>query len=245
MPYMEIPYLVLPYMVLCNDDKQYIVYLESFVSRIVVIFYCKEYFITHEYDGKRKDMTDINMGISLIKDVRDFIIKRRNKNKLYLNQCIDDLFQKTKIIVDDYNKILIELETDFLRNNMTIDEAIVYLEESRIPFKALRAYVSCFIEKGYYATNDDMEMFFRGILGVLQGGLERAESYPQRFVSDTFNNHTILDMIWECELLRNEEDTDELREILLKYTRKQMHELDNAWRLVCKSYFDLKEANRT
>lgn len=188
-------------------------------------------------------MTDISMGVSLIKELINLVIQKKDKNNLRINQYIDDLFQKTKIIVDDYNKILIGLEIEFLQNNMTIDEVIIYLEESRIPFKALRAYVGCFIEKGYYTPNDDMEMFFRGILGVLQGGLERGESYPQRFISDTFNNHTILDMIWRCELLRNEENPDELREILLRYIGKQVQELDNAWKLVCNSYFDLKKRN--
>lgn len=41
--YSVIPYLVLPYMVLCNVDKQYIVNLESFAAKIVVIFYCKKF----------------------------------------------------------------------------------------------------------------------------------------------------------------------------------------------------------
>lgn len=194
---------------------------------------------------KGKNMTDISTGISLIKDLINFVIQRKSKNNLRFNKHIDDLFQKSKTIVDDYNKILIELETQFLKSNMTIDEAIIYLEESRIPFKSLRAYVSCFIEKEYYTPNDDieMEMFLRGILGVLQGGLERGESYPQKFISDTFNNHTILDMIWRCELLRTEEDPNELREILVGYIRRQVQELDNAWKLVCKSYIDLKEEN--
>lgn len=188
-------------------------------------------------------MADISTGISLIKDLINFVINRKNKNNLRMNQYIDDLFEKTRIITDDYNKILIELETQFLKNNMTIDDVIIYLEESRIPFKALRAYVGCFIEKGYYTSNDDIEMFLRGILGVLQGGLERVENHPQRYISDTFNNHTILDLIWRCELLRMEEDPDELREILLRYIRNQMQELNNAWKLVCRSYIDLKEAN--
>lgn len=38
LPYLEIQYLVLPYMVLCNADKQYIVDLESFVSKTVIIY---------------------------------------------------------------------------------------------------------------------------------------------------------------------------------------------------------------
>lgn len=188
-------------------------------------------------------MADISTGISLIKDLINWIDRRKSEDDLHLNQYIDLLFEKTKIIVDDYYKILLVLETQFLKNSMTLDEAIIYLEESRIPFKSLRAYVGCFIEKGYYTSSDDMEMFLRGILGVLQGGLEKGEIKPQRYISDTFNNHTILDMIWKCELLRNEEDPDELREILLGYIRKQVKELENAWELVCKSYFDLKEAN--
>ena len=188
-------------------------------------------------------MADVSTGISLIKDLLNFVIQRKSKNNLRFNQYIDDLFQKTNKIVDDYNKVLIELETKFKENNMTIDEVIIYLEKSRIPFKSVRAYVSCFIEKEYYKSTDELEMFLRGILGVLQGGLEKGEDKPQRYVSDTFNNHTILDMIWKCELLRIEENPDELREILLGYIKKQVQELDNAWKLVCKSYFNLKEAN--
>ena len=38
LPYLGVQYLVLPYMVLCNVYKQYIVCLESFVSKNVVIW---------------------------------------------------------------------------------------------------------------------------------------------------------------------------------------------------------------
>ena len=36
LPYLGTPYLALPYIVLCNVYKQYIVDLESFLSKIVI-----------------------------------------------------------------------------------------------------------------------------------------------------------------------------------------------------------------
>lgn len=182
----------------------------------------------------------LNIGIKLIKDLISFVNAKRNKETMKLRQNIEELYENTKLITDDYYKILINLKVRFLENNMTLDEVIIYLEESRIPFKTLRAYVGSFIEKGYYKKDEDIEVFLRGILGVLQGGLEKGCLNPQIYISDTFNNHTILDMIWKCELLRNEENPDELREILLGYIEKQLHELENAWKLVCQSYIELK-----
>ena len=38
LPYLVIQYIVLPYMVLCNVYKQYIVDLESFVPKNVIVY---------------------------------------------------------------------------------------------------------------------------------------------------------------------------------------------------------------
>lgn len=95
----------------------------------------------------------------------------------------------------------------------------------------------------FYTKKNIYSDFMRGVLGVLQGGLESAE-LADRDSIDLYHNHTINDIIEECKNRREFEDGEnriELCTFLTEAIQEQEEEINKAWELVCKSFNEIRK----
>lgn len=175
---------------------------------------------------------------------------------------VKDIYIAAEEIYADYRKVLSFGLKSLQNNEMSIDEIILYLNDSRLPFKAARSRVRGFIKHPYYTRNEELTWFAVGIVGILEGGLH---SSTERFLNaqagdnDIFFDsrielkgyHTIVDFINDYD--RNNPKSLFYSEAFKHYTRdltreaavknrlicdikKQIKKLDESWQLVCDHY---------
>ena len=172
----------------------------------------------------------------IIKDVlKIFKNDKYYKYDIYVQKIYDD----TKIIVEDYFKILDETKYYLESHQKSIDDIIDFLERKRVNFRVIRCEVRSIVAvDSIYLQNNDYSNFARGVLGVLQGGLESA-ILTDRGIENIYHNHTINDIIEECKSVSrytNGDNTIEFNQKLIEAVEEQEIELSNAWELVCRSY---------
>lgn len=147
--------------------------------------------------------------------VIDFIMqiiehKKINDEKFY-NEYVEITFNDAKKIYEDLTNILGHVEQEFSDKHLSVQEAISYIKNSRIPFKAARRdlhsklIVTIFNSK----EEEDMYMFAIGVRGVLQGGMSGeyadrisiiSNSYYKRFEKGEGlllyqGKHTLADLV--------------------------------------------------
>ena len=157
---------------------------------------------------------------------------------------IKDIYDETKIIVDNYFKILNETKHFLESHCKTLDEVIVFLETQRVDYRSVRCEVRAIVTTdSFYLQNNEYANFMRGVLGVLQGGLE-SNALTDRGVKGVYHNHTINDIIDECKNAKryiNNANKIELNTKLIESVTEQEEELSKAWELVCQSYIKINK----
>ena len=155
---------------------------------------------------------------------------------------IQEIYDETKIIVDNYFKILNETKHFLESHCKTLDEVIEFLETQRVDYRATRCEVRAIVSTDpFYLQNNEYASFMRGVLGVLQGGLE-SNALTDRGVESVYHNHTINDIIDECKNAKryiNNANTIELNAKLIEAVTEQEEELGKSWELVCQSYIKI------
>lgn len=203
-------------------------------------------------------------------DVLEFIYEIVNKliddgddlKQKELQSFVKDIYSATEEIYMDYRKVLSFGLKMLQKNEMSIDEVILYFNDSRLPFKASRSKVRGFIKHPYYTQNEELTWFAVGIVGILEGGLHSLTEqflHAQAEENDIFFDtrielkgyHTIVDFIndydrnnpkslFYCEAFKHY-TKDLIREDAVKNrficdVKKQILKLDESWQLVCDHY---------
>lgn len=157
---------------------------------------------------------------------------------------VQKIYDETKIIVDDYFSILNQTKHFLESHCKTLDEVIEFLETKRVDFRAIRCEVRTIVTTdSFYLKDDDYANFMRGVLGVLQGGLE-SNILTDRGAENVYHNHTINDIIEECKNAKRFKDSSnkiELDTKLIESIREQEEELSKSWELVCQSYIKISK----
>lgn len=165
------------------------------------------------------------------------IIKKNSSHNYDI--YIKNIYDTTKIIVDNYFKILNQTKHFLESHQKTLDEIIVFLENERVDFRTIRCEVRAIVTADpFYLQNNDYANFMRGVLGVLQGGLE-SNILTDRGINGIYHNHTINDIIEECKNKKQYENNSNKIELcmeLIDAINEQEEELSKSWELVCKSY---------
>ena len=128
-------------------------------------------------------------GYSKIIDfIKDIIEYRKNKNEKRYDEYVETIFKEAKLIYEDLIKILFYVKQEFLNGELSVQNAIKYIEMSRVPFKATRRELHSKLIVAIFNTKEeeDMFMFAVGIRGVMQGGM--AGEYADN-VSLIINNY--------------------------------------------------------
>lgn len=171
------------------------------------------------------------------------VVKMIKKGEKYnYNMYIQKVYDETKDIVNNYFKILNDTKHFLEDRQKTLDEIIIFLENKRVDFRAIRCEVRTIVSMDdFYLKNEDYSNFMRGVLGVLQGGLE-SNIFTDRGVENVYNNHTINDIIEECKRKKEYENDSNLIQLNLELNdaiEEQERELQRSWNLVCESYFKI------
>lgn len=182
--------------------------------------------------------------LEILVKIGDIVLLNNNNTKNYnYNTYFLDVYQKTESIFNNYSKILTTTKFYLENHQRSLDDIIQYLEESKIDFHTTRAYIRTMIlQDTFYSQNNLYSNFMRGILGVLQGGLE-SSTLTNRGVLEIYHTHVINDMIDECKKIgkyENGKNKIELCELLIDSINEQQAELNIAWELVCTHYVNAK-----
>lgn len=197
--------------------------------------------------------------IDAIYKMMDFF---RNNKKEDIDLFVKETYQTVEKIYSDYSYILKHAELEIKKENMSIDDAVLYFDEKRLPFKSARAHIRGMMKHPYFQKNEDLAWFSIGVLGVLQGGLH--DSTERSLYAKTSEKaiilhdeiqmkgyHTIVDIIgrydrnnktslFYAERFENWDDRMEvenvIKQCLLSDIKKQEEKIDQSWQLVCDYY---------
>ena len=142
------------------------------------------------------DIKEIVEFIKLIPSVVKMIKKGREYN---YNMYIQKVYNETRDIVNNYFKILNDTKHFLEDRQKTLDEIIIFLENKRVDFRTIRCEVRTIVSMdNFYLKNEDYSNFMRGVLGVLQGGLE-SNILTDRGVENVYHNHMITSYQEHCK----------------------------------------------
>ena len=199
------------------------------------------------------------MIIDAIYKMIDFF---RNNKKEDIDLFVKDTYRTVEKIYSDYSCILKQAELEVKKGNMSIDDAVLYFDEKRLPFKSARAHIRGMMKHPYFQKSEKLGWFSIGVLGVLQGGLH--DSTERSLNAKMSENaiilhdeiqmkgyHTIVDIIgrydrnnknslFYAERFANWDDRTEvenvIKQCLLSDIKKQEEKIDQSWQLVCDYY---------
>lgn len=201
----------------------------------------------------------INFLCSIANRISEIFLSKCKENKQVF---VKEIFDETEKVYSNFRTVLQHAYSTIEIGEMTVDEAVKYFDDERLPFKSSRAKIRGYMKHPYYQRNQDLEWFNIGVVGVLCGGLHDA---TERFLSckikenDIFADtvvqfkgyHTIVDIInlydrdnmnslfysdFYQHYLGGKEIEEAIRERLLVDIKKQIHKIDKSWQLVCDYY---------
>ena len=187
-----------------------------------------------------------------------FLNKKEEDRKVF----VKEIFDETEKAYINFRTILQHAYFEIEIGKMTVDDAIKYFDDERLPFKSSRAKIRGYMKHPYYQRNQELELFNIGVMGVLCGGLhyvtERSlecKIKKNDKFSDTVvkfkGNHTIVDIInfydrdnmnslfysdFYQHYLEKKELEEAIRERLLVDIKKQIDKIDKSWQIVCDYY---------
>lgn len=135
--------------------------------------------------------------LSIFEFIKKVIDKKQNYNDARFKEYIVNVYYDTKIIYEDLIRILFCVKSEVKLNKMTIASAVLYIENSRVPLKALRQELSSKTIVAFFNNDaeEDMIMFAIGVRGILQGGM----------VGDYSNNNWVIIERYYKKLNKKEE----------------------------------------
>lgn len=182
--------------------------------------------------------------MEILKIIHIFVDAIKKDLSYKYNTYIQDIYDKTKIVVNDYFEILNKTKHFLESHQKTLDEIIEFLEDERVDFRVIRCEIRAVAKTDtFYLQDTDYANFMRGVLGVLQGGLE-SEVLTDRGIDNVYHNHTINDIIEECKIrnkFKNNSNIIELNSELIDAVNEQEEELKKSWELVCESYVKIND----
>lgn len=198
----------------------------------------------------------------LIKLVNQLLDNNEKCHKEEFKFYIEDVYKMSEEIYMDFVKTLNTAYELIKLQEMSIDEVLLYFNDSRLPFRSSRAKIRGIIKHPDYYRNEAAFWFAIGAVGILEGGLHdsterflRANLQENDFSSDNRvylkGNHTIVDIIRRYDrnnhnslffsdffnhYLGEKEKDEAIKESLLRDIKRQIRKLDESWTLMCEYY---------
>ena len=209
--------------------------------------------------GRGKIMDErISFLCKIVNGISEMVIDKEKEKKQVF---VKEIYEETKEVYDNFYEVLQYAYSEIDDGNMSIDEAVRYINDERLPFKSARDKVRGYMEHPYYKRNKELEWFAVGIKGVLCGGLHptmETDLLANVNENDKFVNtvipfkgyHTIVDIIslydkkedkslFYSELYAGMNDIEKEKIItkrLLNDIKLQISQIEKSWKTVCEYY---------
>jgi len=200
----------------------------------------------------------INFLCKVANGVSELLLNKEKEKKQFF---VKEIYEETKRVYQNFYEILNYAYSAIEAGEMSIDEAVKYLNDERLPFKTSRDQLRGFMKHPYYQRNQELEWFNVGIRGVLCGGLHGLTEYslkkrykdPDKFADIIIpfkGCHTIMEIIksydrnnmdslFYSDLYANLSEIEkekEIKERLLEKIKWQIQKIDESWKIVCDNY---------
>lgn len=166
--------------------------------------------------------------------LKEFISNKNAKKELDLEKYIDDIFNKTEIVVKNYFEMFSEIRINIISGKYKINDIIDYLLKREYEIKETRILIRSFLQDKYYQSNETRVKFVAAIYGIM-------ECYPvsNNTIVDK-SRHTINSYIEFCQgLLLEDEQTQKQK--IINMTEGILKDLTTSWETVCKCYRELRK----
>lgn len=165
--------------------------------------------------------------------LKEFINSRNAKKEEEFKIYIDDIFNKTEIVLKNYIDMFSAIRINIISGKYNINDIIQYLWAREYEVKEVRVFLRSFLEDKYYQNDETRVKFVAAIYGIM-------ECYPvsNNTIVDK-SKHTIKSYIKFCRglLIENEETQ---KQKIIKMTDGVLKDLTTSWKTVCDCYRELK-----
>jgi hypothetical protein len=166
--------------------------------------------------------------------IKEFIDSRNTRKEEDFKIHIDDIFNKTEIILKNYFEMFSEIRINVISGKYEISDIIEYLLKREYEVKDIRVLIRSFLKDKYYQSNETIVKFVAAIYGIM-------ECYPvtNDIIVDK-SNHTIKSYIKFCQGLLLEDELTQKQKII-HMTDGVLKDLTTSWETVCDCYRELKQ----
>lgn len=140
--------------------------------------------------------------------LKEFISNKNAKKEQDLEKYIDDIFNKTEIVVKNYFEMFSEIRINIISEKYKINDIIDYLLKREYEIKETRILIRSFLQDKYYQSNETKVKFVAAIYGIM-------ECYPvsNNTIVDK-SRHTINSYIKFCQGLLLEDEQTQKQKII-------------------------------
>lgn len=166
--------------------------------------------------------------------LKEYISSRNVKKDQDFKTYIDDIFNKTEVVVKNYFEMFSEIRINIISGKYEINDVIEYLLKREYEVKEIRILLRSFLKDKYYQSNETKMKFVAAIYGIM-------ECYPvsNNTIVDK-SNHTINSYIKFCRGLLVEDERTQKQKIV-HMTDGILKDLTTSWETVCICYKELKQ----
>lgn len=171
--------------------------------------------------------------LELYNIIKEFISSINTKKEQDFKIYIDDIFNKTEVILKNYFEMFSVIRINIISGNYEIKDVIEYLLKREYEVKEIRVLLRSFLKDKYYQSNETKVKFVTAIYGIM-------ECYPvsNNTIVDK-SRHTINSYIKFCQgLLLEDEQTQKQK--IIRMTDGVLKDLTTSWETVCNCYAELK-----
>lgn len=184
-----------------------------------------------------KGMKEI--GMHMIGEIKDVIsmfynLYRSNMDKKYndFNNYITEIFDKTKIIAQNYTDVLSKVRYGVVHENWNGDIVVKYLEKVEYELKSERIYIREELKHLNRIYNGELEPFVGGILNIMYC------EYIDRFKHGKDIEHRFTGLIRDAKQFQYDLF---YRQKFIEDVNGMLKDVNISWNIVCAEYFKLKE----
>ena len=111
--------------------------------------------------------------LNIVQFIKEIIEQKQAREQKVYEEYIEKVFEDVQNIYVDLITILFYVKRALINNELSVEEAVMHIEKSRIPFKALRQQLNSKLIITFFNNKqeEDMFMFAFGARGILQGGM--------------------------------------------------------------------------
>lgn len=166
--------------------------------------------------------------------LKEFIESRNTKKEENFKVYIEDIFNKTEIILKNYFDMFSEIRIGIISEKYQVDDVIKYLLKREYEVKDVRVLLRSFLKDKYYKDNEVKTKFVAAIYGIM-------ECYPvsNNVIVDK-SRHTINSYIKFCQGILFEDKQIQKNKII-HMTDGILKDLTTSWETVCNCYNELKQ----